>query len=85
MGAVLTLRSSGPCQWLLWDGGLKIYRCGVLAATDPAALPPDAPAWRRGLKARLYRAARRWIAAGTACDCSMDDPPAPDPATDPRR
>ena len=76
MGALLTLRSSGPCQWLTWHGASRTYRCGVLAATDPQALPQEAPAWKRWWRARLHRAARRWIAAGAGCDCSMDDAPA---------
>jgi hypothetical protein len=79
MGALLTLRTHGPCQWLEWHGSSRTYRCGVLAATDPSTLPPDAGSLRRWWQSRLHRAARRWIAAGIGCDCSMDDAPA-DPA-----
>ena len=93
MGALLTLRTSGPCQWLQWNAQQKVYRCGVLAATDPEASGEPKPgvsqagtlrwapswmqswphAWARAWRKRMHRAARRWIAAGTACDCSMDD------------
>ncbi|MFZ9493127.1 MAG: hypothetical protein ACO27E_00555 [Burkholderiaceae bacterium] len=79
MGALLTLRTHGPCQWLEWHGSSRTYRCGVLAATDPSKLPPDAGSLRRWWQSRLHGAARRWIAAGIGCDCSMDDAPA-DPA-----
>ena len=73
MGAVLTLRTRGACQWLRWMPAEKAYRCGVLQATSPDTLAPDAPRWKRWWRQRLHRAARRWIAAGDGCDCSMDD------------
>ena len=76
MGALLTLRTSGPCQWLQWHAASRTYRCGVLATTDPSALPEGSGRFKRWWQARLHRAARRWIAAGIGCDCSMDDPPA---------
>jgi hypothetical protein len=76
MSAVLTLRRHGPCQWLQWHTDSRTYRCGVLASTDPSSLPPQAPGWKRWGLQRLHRAARRWIAAGHGCDCSMEDAPA---------
>jgi len=78
MGAVLTLRRQGPCQWLQWQADARTYRCGVLATTDPACLPSQAPAWKRWWMQGLHKAARRWIAAGQGCDCSMEDA-LPDP------
>jgi len=79
MGALLTLRTQGPCQWLDWNAATHTYRCGVLAATDPNALPDHAGGFKRWWRQRLHRAARRWIAAGHGCDCSMDDAPADAP------
>jgi hypothetical protein len=75
MGALLTLRTSGPCQWLQWHADSRTYRCGVLASTDPKTLPAHAGGLKRWWRSRLHAAARRWIAAGIGCDCSMDDPP----------
>jgi hypothetical protein len=72
---VLTLRASGPCQWLLWDTPSVSYRCGVLAACDPKALGTEASKLRRWWHRQIHRAARRWIAAGVGCDCSMEDAP----------
>ncbi|MCG2583596.1 hypothetical protein [Massilia sp. TS11] len=57
----------GPCRALEWDAALACYRCGLLRQPQaylrwlPAALGP----W-------FGRRARRWIAAGVACDSSAN-------------
>ncbi len=75
LGMVLSGRRSGACNALRWDTALLLYRCGaivapqdVLAQTMPRGLrwlsPPLAPV--------LRRLGRRWIAAGTGCDSSLE-------------
>lgn len=66
LGVVVSRRFAGACDALLWvdEGGL--YRCGLIA--QPAAYLPRPLRWASGALSRL---ARRYIAAGVGCDCSV--------------
>lgn len=71
---VLSGRRHGACDALRWNADLALYRCGAM--TDPAtALQAALPRWLRPvaprLAAPLARFARRSVAAGTGCDCSL--------------
>jgi hypothetical protein len=71
MGVLVSGHRQGACKALRWDEGLHLYRCGMLegpAAGWPAALRPLEAGWRA--------LARRWIAAGQGCDCSLETSPA---------
>lgn len=65
LGMVLSRRRHGACAALVWrsEGGAGAYRCGALA--EPARWLPWLPA------ALATRLVRRWIAAGQACDCTL--------------
>jgi hypothetical protein len=71
LGQGLSRRRHGACDALVWQGGEKRYVCGVL--DDPRhwlpLLPSGAARWL----------ARRWIAAGTGCDCSLQTQTSPSP------
>jgi hypothetical protein len=72
---VLSGRRRGACDALRWQDDLRAYRCGAMI--DPEAVLRQAPApWLRGLAPVLgpvlKRLARRWIAAGTGCDSSLE-------------
>ena len=56
LGMWLSRSAVGPCARLLWDETRQRYVCGALS---------QASGWRAAL-------ARRWIAAGAGCDCSLD-------------
>ncbi len=78
LGQLLSGRRRGACTALRWEGGL--YRCGALSAPQ-AVLAQGLP---RGLRALagplallLVPLARRWIAAGHGCDCSLEVERAP--------
>ena len=63
VGMVLSRRTHGACVALQWNAQMQIYRCGVAERRWPA-LPR--------LVARALQAwARRWISAGSGCDCSL--------------
>ncbi len=64
VGAVLSRRTQGVCVALQWHEALGVYRCGVVAAAWPA-LP-------RVLARLLQRLSKRWISAGSGCDCSLE-------------
>lgn len=68
-GVLITGTRSGPCRLLRWDEADRRYRCGLVGGS------PEAPSgrWDR-LRAA---AARRWIGAGTGCDCSLEAAPPP--------
>jgi len=63
MGAVLTLRTQGPCQWLTWHAASRRYLCGAIS--DARSTLPWGLKW---LAPRLSLLARRWIASGIGCD-----------------
>ena len=66
LGVIASRRVTGACSALVWADDAALYRCGLLA--DPARHLPIAWRW---LAPMLARIARRWIAAGIGCDCSM--------------
>lgn len=71
LGVLLSGRRHGACSAVRWDATVTAYRCAALtepgqvaASRVPSFLAPVA----RWL---LVRFARRWIAAGTGCDCTV--------------
>lgn len=64
VGVLVSRRRQGACRALQWDEARNLYRCGVVQA--PQQFVPWLPELARALAARL---ARRWIAAGSGCDC----------------
>ena len=71
IGVVASGRLHGACAALVWREAERVYRCGLIDA--PAAWLP--PALGRGAPL-LARVARRFIAAGAGCDCSLAVEPA---------
>ena len=74
LGVLLSGRRSGACTAVRWDEAALRYRCGaveqprsVLLPVLPGPMQFVAPvfAWL------LQRTAKRWIAAGIGCDCSL--------------
>lgn len=64
LGMWLSRRRHGGCVALQWSGEQRRYLCGALA--DPARWLPWLPApWAQ-------RLVRRWIAAGMACDATLE-------------
>lgn len=61
VGMLRFLRRTGPCPALEWSGDR--YRCAFVAGTR--RLLPLPRAW-------TVRAAARWIAAGSGCDCRAE-------------
>lgn len=75
LGVLLSRSRTGACSAVQWDAGVEIYRCGALVAPEQvlnAALPTWAKAAASGLATVLPKLARRWIAAGKGCDCSLE-------------
>ena len=70
VGVLLSGRRHGACDALRFDDGAARYICGLLA--DPAALLRWLPQRWAPLVRRL---ARRWIAAGAGCDCTLEVSP----------
>jgi hypothetical protein len=67
LGAILSGRRSGPCDWVRWDAAGRRYRCSV--ADGAASRLPSVP---RAAVHALEALARRWIAAGQGCDCDLE-------------
>ena len=75
LGVVLSGRRPGACMALRWAADQSRYVCGamtdapmVLAASwlpVPMFLQPT-------LAGRLPALARRWVSAGTGCDCDLE-------------
>lgn len=86
LGRLLSRRRRGACAALHWDAALAQYRCGALdrpAQVLHAALPAGGRWAAPWLAAGLRRLARRWIAAGQGCDCTLAvAPPASVPQSD---
>lgn len=66
-GMLVSRRRHGACAALLWDAYAARYRCGL--ASGARALWPGLP---RSVERALAQLARRWIAAGTGCDCDLE-------------
>lgn len=66
LGALVSLRRSGACSALRWDDASGYYRCAMV--TTPTEALPALPRW---LAPGVARLARRWISAGSGCDCSV--------------
>jgi hypothetical protein len=67
VGVLVSRRTQGACAALVWRDEAGAYRCGLVE--QPAAHLPRALAWAAPLLGRL---ARRLIAAGIGCDCSLE-------------
>jgi hypothetical protein len=72
---LLSRRRTGACNVVHWNTELGHYRCSALE-TPEAVLELALPRTLRLLAARLApvlgRLARRWIAAGSGCDCMLE-------------
>jgi hypothetical protein len=66
LGVVASRRFTGACAALWWVDASGLYRCGLIAR--PAAHLPSWLGWAAPLLAKL---ARRQIASGSGCDCSL--------------
>ena len=84
LGVLISRRRHGVCHALRWEPALKMYRCGgmtepvsVATAALPASLGRASPFVARTIASVLRRLAKRWIASGQGCDCSLlvDKPP----------
>ena len=64
VGMLISRRRTGACAALSWSDADRLYRCGLLTA--PASHLPRALRW---CAPWLGRWARRWISAGSGCDC----------------
>ena len=74
LGMLISLRRHGACAALRWNKTDRIYRCGVVEQPVPLlqrVLPPGTRFLARLLSTPVRRLARRWIAAGQGCDCSL--------------
>lgn len=75
LGMVLTGARRGACKAVRWNASLQRYQCGAVVASLEV-LMNAAPCWMRPwvqpLAPLLRRFARRWIAAGTGCDSTIE-------------
>jgi len=71
MGALISGRLQGPCEALRWLDGARVYRCGMV--DEPGAVLARLPHWATPIVSTL---ARRWIAQGVGCDCTLEAAPA---------
>ncbi len=70
LGRILSRRRYGACAALRWEGGR--YSCGALTAPAEVLHAAWPSRWLRPFVLPLLRRlARRWIAAGQGCDCSL--------------
>ena len=65
VGMVVSLRTTGACDALVWNDADRRYRCGLIE--QPSRFLPRAWHWTAPWLARV---ARRYISAGSGCDCS---------------
>ena len=75
LGIVLSGRREGACAALRWDVATKIYRCGAISEPREvllAVLPLFVRSFAPVVAPILGRAARRWVAAGSGCDSSLE-------------
>lgn len=85
LGVLLSRQRRGACQALRWNADRTQYQCGAVLAPQAVlqrALPAGWGAFSRLLAPVLPRLAKRWIAAGTGCDSTLE-PMAPDSPTMP--
>lgn len=66
VGIVFSLRRSGACRLLQWDGVHQRYLCGALGR---------AQTWPRWCARLLTALLKRWIAAGAGCDAAWEAQP----------
>ena len=66
-GIAVSRRRRGACAALTWVEGEARYRCGLVAR--PSDFLPRPLAWAAPLAAA---AARRYISAGSGCDCDAE-------------
>lgn len=69
VGMVLSRRRRGPCVALVWVDDERRYRCGMVSA-------PERHVGMRWATPLVAMVARRMIAAGRGCDCSLSVEPA---------
>ena len=67
VGVLVSRRRHGACDALRWRDAEARYVCG--AVSEPLSVLPEGLGWFAPLFARL---ARRWIAAGTGCDSTVE-------------
>lgn len=85
LGVLLSRRRRGACQALRWNADSAFYQCGAVVAAQVVlqdALPAGWGVLNRLLAPVLPSLARRWIAAGSGCDSTLE-PTAPDSPTMP--
>ena len=63
IGMLLSRRTRGACVALIWQPQMQRYGCGVVTQTWPGL-----PRW---LANALRALGKRWISAGTGCDCKL--------------
>ncbi len=70
IGIVVSRRTRGACAALVWVDDARMYRCGLIdrpAAFLPGSLRRCAPS--------VARIARRYVSAGSGCDCDVEASP----------
>ena len=67
VGMLASQRRDGACHMLEWDEGAARYVCGLLTGRHAPL-----PVWLRPAAPLLRRSARRLIAAGIGCDCTLE-------------
>lgn len=70
LGILASGRREGRCAALVWHDGSARYRCGLVES--PALHLPPVMRWAAPAVAHL---ARRCIAAGAGCDCTLEAEP----------
>ncbi len=74
LGVLLYGRRQGECQALRWCATTLQYRCGVIISPHEVLQDRLPRGWHfllPGLTRVSDRWARRWVAAGTGCDCDV--------------
>lgn len=74
MGILVSRRRRGACRALQWQEAAGVYRCGMISAPQQI-LRTLHPSWRwliAWAAVPVAWLARRWIAAGTGCDSSLE-------------
>ena len=75
LGVLVSRSRLGPCKALRWNAELAQYRCGVLLAAGLRRRGQGG--WRplglgNALAEMRERLVRRWIAAGSGCDSTLE-------------